>query len=262
TELRRLANEARDNPALLIEFRRLHTNVRVQRSVGTAIDLTLWDGCRGPAHQPAHLAGKRCWAGLDLGWRDDFAALVRLWQIGEDLVFADFKFWVPEGTKRDLKATPFFEFVAGGHLEVTDGNTTDFAAIRAVLDETRSEYEFRSLFMDPSYARSEATELMNEGFPLVEFRQNMASYSIPWRWLVADGLKGKKLAHDGNPVARWMAGHVAIEVNGTDGVMPRKRKSTEKIDGITALCMGLAAWLADPKDETGNVYDGREPLVI
>src|SRR5262249_49359203 len=71
TELRRLANEARDNPALLIEFRRLHTNVRVQRSVGTAIDLTLWDGCRGPAHQPAHLAGKRCWAGLDLGWRDD-----------------------------------------------------------------------------------------------------------------------------------------------------------------------------------------------
>jgi phage terminase large subunit-like protein len=244
--LRRLANEAKDNPALLIEFRRLHTNVRVQKTVENAIELTLWDACKIEPPAVGLFAGQPCWAGLDLGWRDDFAALVRLWQLKSGSMFSDFRFWLPKGGKRDLRLTPFREFVARGYLTLTEGNTTDFAAIRAVLDETREQYELRKLMMDPSYARSEATELMNNGFPLEEFGQNCRFYSIPWKWLVADGLKSQQLRHDGNPVARWMAGHVAITINGADGVMPLKRKSKDKIDGITALCMGLAAWLNDP----------------
>lgn len=259
--LRRLANEARDNPALKLEFRRLHTNVRVQKVATNAIDLVLWDACRQAPPPRAELAGKPCWAGLDLGWRDDFAALVRLWEIaraaGEpdadadgnplpSLLWADFRFWVPEGSNRDLKASPFFEFIAGGHVTVTPGDTTDFAAIRAVLDETREGFDLRTLMMDPSYARSEATDLVAAGFPVVEFRQNTASYSAPWKFLVADGLKGRLIRHDGNPVARWMAGNTTIVVNGTDGVMPLKKKSADKIDGVTAECMGIAAYLADP----------------
>jgi phage terminase large subunit-like protein len=261
-ELRRLANEAKDNPALLIEFRRLHTNVRVQKTVDNAIELTLWDACKIEPPAVGLFAGQPCWGGLDLGWRDDFAALVRLWQLKSGGMFSDFRFWLPKGGKRDLRLTPFREFVARGYLTLTEGNTTDFAAIRAVLDETREQYELRKLMMDPSYARSEATELMNNGFPLEEFGQNCRFYSIPWKWLVADGLKSQQLRHDGNPVARWMAGHVAITINGADGVMPLKRKSKDKIDGITALCMGLAAWLNDPAKDNSNVYDTRMPLII
>jgi len=257
-ELKRLANEAKDNPALLIEFRRLHTNVRVQKTVDKAIDVTLWDACKIEPPKLGDFEGKPCWAGLDLGWRDDFAALVRLWPHGEGRVFADFKFWLPKAGKRDLLVSPFHEFVAGGFLELTAGNTTDFAAIREVLDDTRDRFDLRELMMDPSYARSEATELMNSGFPLKEFRQNMANYSVPWKWLMADGLKARKLVHDGNPVARWMAGHVVVEVNGTDGVMPRKRKSADKIDGITGMCMGLASWLGDPSRGTDSGAGGFE----
>jgi phage terminase large subunit-like protein len=68
---------------------------------------------------------------------------------------------------------------------------------------------------------------------------------------VADGIKAKKLRHDGNPVMRWMAGNVTIEVNGTDGVMPVKKKSKDKIDGVTARLMGLSGYLADP-DKSGD----------
>lgn len=260
-ELAQMAVEAKDDPAFLIEFRRLHTNVIMQQSVTKAIDLTLWDACRQPAPPPESLAGKPLWLGLDLGWRDDFAALVRLWETerakgerdrdddGNRLpppLWAEFRFWVPEGSKRNLKASPFVEFVAGGHVTVTPGDTTDFTAIRAELDKARREYDLRTLMMDPSYARSEATDLMADGFPLQEFRQNTTTYSAPWKWLVADGLKGRFLRHGGNPVARWMAGNTTIVVNGTDGVMPLKKKSADKIDGITALCMGLAGYLADP----------------
>lgn len=260
-ELRRMANEAKDNPAFLIEFRRLHTNVRMQQSATKAIDLQLWDACRRPAPPESDLAGRPCWAGLDLGWRDDFAALFRLWELDRDdgapeadadgnplprPVWARWTFWVPQGTRRDLRASPFNEFVAGGHLRVTPGNSTDFSAIRAELEDTRSRYDLRVVCFDPSYARSESDELAAAGFNLLEFGQTHKNYSAPWKWLMADGLKGGLLRHDGDPVARWMAGHVVIEVSGTDGVMPKKRKSPEKIDGITAGCMGIAVYLADP----------------
>jgi len=256
-ELRRLANEAKDNPALLIEFRRLHTNVRVQRTAGSAIDLTLWDGCKIGPPAREELAGEPCWCGLDLGWRDDFAALVTLWELterragaGPAPLYAEFRFWLPRGGKRDLRATPFNEFVAGDWLELTEGNTTDFGEIRAALEEVRAKYQLRTLMFDPSYARSESTELVADGFPVVEFRQNSRNYSVPWKWLVADGLKGKRLLHGGNPVARWMADNVVVEVDGADGVMPRKKKSKDKVDGITALCMGLAAYLTQPGEQT------------
>lgn len=260
-ELRRMANEAKDNPAFQIEFRRLHTNVRMQASVTNAIDLTLWDACQESPPPPERLAGKPLWEGLDLGWRDDLAALVKLWEIDRDPgepdrdadgnrlpppLWAAFKFWMPEGSNRDLKSSPFLEFIAGGFITVTPGNSTDFSAIRAELERDRRSYDLRKLVMDPSYARSEATELMENGFPVEEFRQNTSTYSAPWKFLVADGLKGRMIRHDGNPVARWMAGNTTIVVNGTDGVMPLKKKSADKIDGITAECMGIAAYLADP----------------
>lgn len=256
-ELKRLAAEAADNPALKAEFRRLHTNVRVQKTITSAIDLTLWDGA-GAVPLPADLAGRACWAGLDLGWRDDLAALALLFDLGDRRVGAAWRFWVPADGKRDLTAVPFAGFVGGGWLDVTAGNTTDFRAIRDVLDDAAGRYDLRALFLDPSYARSESTELVEAGFPVTEFRQNPASYTAAWKWLIADGLKGGKLAHGNNPVARWQAGHVAVDVNGADGVMPRKRKSTEKIDGICALLMAVAAWLADPdRAGGGSVYESR-----
>jgi phage terminase large subunit-like protein len=255
-ELARLARKAKDDPAFNVEFLRLHLDVRTQRLIENAISLTDWDAAAGaPVAADDIPAGVPCWAGLDLGWRDDFAALDLLFPDGEDGLAAVSFFWLPERTRRDLRAMPFREFVANGWVELTPGNTTDFRAIRERLDWARERFDLHTLCMDPSYARSEATELAEAGFPVEEFRQNKTTYSPPWKWLTADGIRGKKLRHGGHPVMRWMAGNTAVEVNGTDGVMPVKKKSRDKIDGITARCMALSAWLADPdKDGAGRHY--------
>lgn len=251
-ELARLARKAKDDPAFNVEFLRLHLNVKTQKLVKNAIDLIAWDRAAGERVRFEDLpAGTACWAGLDLGWRDDFAALDLLFHDGDDRLSGVSFFWLPSETRRDTRATPFREFLAGGWVETTDGNTTDFRAIRERLELVRARFNLRRLIMDPSYARSEATELVEGGFPVEEFRQNKTTYSPPWKWLVADGIKGKKLRHDGNPVMRWMAGNVTIEVNGTDGVMPVKKKSKDKIDGVTARLMGLSGYLADP-DKSGT----------
>lgn len=260
-ELGRLARKAKDDPAFNVEFLRLHLNVRTQKLVKNAIDLIAWDATAGEPFDWRQVAEKTpCWAGLDIGWRDDFAALELLFPDGPDGVKVASLFWLPEETTRDTRVSPFREILAGRHVARTPGNTTDFKAIREVLDLVRRRFDLRKLCMDPSYARSEKTELTEAGFDVEEFTQNKRNYSAPWKWLVADGIKAKRLNHGGNPVLRWMAGNVTIEVNGTDGVMPLKRKSKDKIDGVTALLMGLAVWLADVNKSGKKRY--RSPNVV
>ena len=96
---------------------------------------------------------------------------------------------------------------------------------------------------------------------MIDFYQSKRNYSEPWKWLMA-ALKDGRVRHGGHPVLRWMAGNVAVEVDGLDGVMPKKKKSAEKIDGICAMCMALGAWLIGPKEDTSFVYNDRGPLVM
>ncbi|MCO6437232.1 MAG: hypothetical protein J5J06_09115, partial [Phycisphaerae bacterium] len=48
-----------------------------------------------------------------------------------------------------------------------------------------------------------------------------------------------RLRHGGNPVLRWMAANVAVELDAAGNIKPSKKKSTERIDGIVAAVMGL-----------------------
>lgn len=253
-ELGRLANKARDNPAFAVEFKRLHLNLRTRAVVANAIDMGLWAACSGPV-DPAALAGRPCWGGMDFGWRDDYAALVLVFP-GEDGVFVRPYFWVPAAGKRDLRAMPAAGFVAAGLVAVTGGNSTDVDAIYEALRAARREYDLRKVAYDPANARKQGQDLTAEGFQVLEFYQSKRTYSEPWKWLMADGLQGRKLRHGNHPVLTWMAGNTAAEVDGLDGVMPKKKKSAEKIDGVCALCMALGAWLTDP-DKGGRTISPR-----
>ena len=62
-----------------------------------------------------------------------------------------------------------------------------------------------------------------------------------------------RIIHGGNPVLRWMAGNVVAEVDAAENIKPSKKKSTEKIDGIVALIMGLDR--AIRHEQQGSVYD-------
>jgi phage terminase large subunit-like protein len=48
-----------------------------------------------------------------------------------------------------------------------------------------------------------------------------------------------RLAHGANPVTRWMAANVAVAQDPAGNLKPAKDKSTERIDGIVAIIMGL-----------------------
>jgi phage terminase large subunit-like protein len=253
-ELKRIVSEAKANPALWVEFLRLHLNLRTRQVIDNAIDMVLWDAC-GEPFDPSILIGQPCWAGMDFGWTDDYCALVFVFPI-EDRLYVLPHFWVPQDGRRDLRKMPTAGFVASGHVTVCDGQITDVEQVYEVLRDARLKYDLRLIAVDGNNAKKQFQDLMAEGFTPVSFHQNKGNYSEPWKWLMANGLQAGQFRHGGHPVLRWMAGNTASEVDGLDGVMPKKKKSAEKIDGVCAAAMAIGVWLNDPNKPTLNDAGG------
>ena len=73
---------------------------------------------------------------------------------------------------------------------------------------------------------------------MVEYRQGFRSMSEPTKNLYTLILEGR-FQHNGNPVLRWMAGNAAVAQDAAGNLKPDKEKSSDKIDGIVALVMGI-----------------------
>jgi phage terminase large subunit-like protein len=50
-----------------------------------------------------------------------------------------------------------------------------------------------------------------------------------------------KLRHGGHPILRWCAANVTVEQDSNENLKPSKKKSHERIDGISALVNALTA---------------------
>ena len=72
-------------------------------------------------------------------------------------------------------------------------------------------------------------------------------------------VKSGQLWHGGHPVLRWMASNLSVRQDPAGNLKPDKEKSSDKIDGIAALCNALAVTLVA---EPGPYSDGRELLII
>lgn len=253
--LTRECERAKSIPEYENTFRRLHLGQRTQQDV-RAIPLRLWDA-GGEPFDLSELEGQPCFAGLDFGWRDDYAALVFVFPNQEGTAVRVVPhFWIPKEGKRDLLSEPARGFIARGILNVTSGNSTDMEEIYQTVRDARDRFNLKKMAIDPNNARKQAQDLMSEGIDVLEFYQSKRNYSEPWKWMIA-ALKDTRLHHNAHPILRWMAGNTAVEIDGLDGVMPKKKKSNEKIDGICAMCMALGAWLIEPKapDASGGGFD-------
>jgi phage terminase large subunit-like protein len=84
---------------------------------------------------------------------------------------------------------------------------------------------------------------------------NLTSASKALETLVLAG----QLRHDGHPILRWCVSNAVADVDGNGNLKPSKKRSTERIDGVSALVTALARALVTP---TGSVYDTRDPVVV
>jgi len=241
----------------LNRFKRDHLCVRTA-ALNAWIPLDVWDRCRAE-FDIEDLKGSPCFGGLDMASTSDLAALSLVfpnYEGGSKRYKVYVRFWCAE-TARDsvgerLRETlrPWIE--AGFVVEAT-GDMIDGREIKAAILEASREYELIEVAFDPYNARQLAAELVEDGVNMVEFGQTMANYNEPTKELEA-AVRTRRVEHDGNPVLRWMVGGCVTVENGVGNIMPHRRKSRSKIDGIPATIMAISrAMQGEPKPVGGGV---------
>ena len=237
---------AGETPTKKAEVLRYRGN-RLVTSMDKAIPPALW--AKGDAELP-DLKGRVCYAGLDLGWRDDLAALTLVFPLDDGEIAVVPYAWTPSDGPRDLAKEPFRSLISEGLINVTEGNTTDHRAIIRQVLECKRQFDLRTVAADPNNARAVLTELVNDhGLSVFEFFQTTRNYNEPLRKLL-DLLDGSKCRHGGNALLAWSADNVVLKTDAAGNVMPDKQRSAEKIDPIVSLCMAISeATFAKPKQK-------------
>lgn len=258
-DMRRKAARAKEAPAALNAFLRLELNVWTQVDKRW-LDPDDWQACGGEVDEGA-LAGRLCFAGLDLASTIDLAALTLVFppEGGEKVYRVVWRFWCPgdrvqERTHKDR--VPYEAWAKGGWIRMTEGNVIDYDWILHDIEEAAHSFSIRRLAFDPWNSSWMATKLQNLGLEVVEFRQGYVSMSAPMKELEKKVI-GRTLAHGGNPVARWMAANVVATQDPAGNLKPDRARSIEKIDGIVALVMGIGLAMRDDGSSGRSVYEER-----
>ena len=94
--------------------------------------------------------------------------------------------------------------------------------------------------------------LENDGFTMIPFGQGFKDMSPPTKEFIKLLTEGK-IIHGGNPVLKWMAMNVVLDMDAAENIKPTKAKSPEKIDGMVAAIMALDRCIRH--ENTESVYD-------
>ena len=240
--------EAEYVPAKQNTFRRLRLNQWTSQDERW-LPMDFWNKCDA-AVDPESLKLKSCWCGLDLASCTDIAAFAKIF-LGEDGYYdVLMRFWVPEDNlyeraKRDR--VPYDVWTREGYIKATPGNYIDHKTVEKDILEDNETYHIQEIAFDRWGMEYMSQNMIAEGVEAFPFGQGYKSISPPTKELLKLVLS-QKIRHGGNPVLRWMADNLVVETDAAENVKPNKKKSTERIDGMVALIMGLDRAIKQNKD--------------
>jgi phage terminase large subunit-like protein len=247
---------AKDNPRAESHFRRYHLNQWVEAATRW-LPIKKWDAC---GHDKSawksaaeRFAGRRCFGGFDLSIKKDITALVWLFPPEEEGEKTSLlcRFWVPEEAieKRSKEdRVPYDRFLRMGAIEKTPGDYIDQSFIEAAILEGIGAFKVQAIGYDDWNAHKLYTDITNRGVDPSLFRivkqtiPNLTEATKEFERLVYQGT----LDHGSHPVLRWMAQNVLVIQDTNGNFKPSKKHSREKIDGIVAAVMALAALISQP----------------
>jgi phage terminase large subunit-like protein len=236
--LARECKRAQDSPAYENTFKRLHLNIRTEQDVRW-LSMDAWDRCPATLDK-SDLAGRPCWCGLDLSSRLDLTCFAMVFQEG-DAWRTIITTWVPQdgATKRQKNdRVPYLQWIREGWINATPGPSVDYDVVRRDINALAEIYDIKEIAVDPWGAPQLIQQLEGDGLTVFEHRQGFISMSAPTKDTEAAIIDGT-LDTGGNPVLRWAASNVVVDIDAAGNIKPTKKKSGEKIDPIVALVMGF-----------------------
>lgn len=242
--------KAKQSPRFLNIFKRLHLNIRTE-SVVRWINMDDWDACCGDV-DPDELKGSSCYGGLDLAASSDMTCFIMMFPFDGQYKFLPF-FWLPRralqhesdgGSNRSRDAVALYQkWEAAGLIKVTETDVTDYGVVREDLLKLAEIYHMKSIAVDRLFQGVQLSEeLAESGLDMVAFGQGFMSMAAPTLGLET-ALIGHTVEHGGNPILRWHAQNICVDVDAAGNMKPSKKGSANKIDGIVTMIMayGIAS---------------------
>ena len=242
------ARKAEAMPSALNNFLTKRLNVWVNGE-SPWMDMRAWDRCADPTLQLADFAGERCWMGLDLAQKKDFAALCLVFE-REGVWHVCTRLYLNELAVQESGNAHLSGWARAGHVQVTDGDLTDFDVVADDLRSYCRMFDVQEIAFDPALSMYFAGKLIDEGLPLVEITQR-AMFFTPPLLQVENLVLERKLKFDGNPVMTWMVSNLVVKVSKFNELRaPTKERPENKIDGPMAMLMALGRALQlNPSNE-------------
>ena len=254
--------------SMLTNFRTKHMNEWV-RSSSVWIQDEVFTNNKSEV-EPSPTA--KCWGGLDLASVSDVTALNLVWPTEDGGYLTRSWYWLPEeAVTRRLASSGshiYETFDTLDNVFLTEGNVTDYDSIRRFLtgyhveggvvkfDEAplASRFNIEAIAFDRFNSSQCVLNLAADGLNLVPYGQGFVSMSTPCKEverLMAEG----KIAHDGDPVLRYMFGNVTLKTDPSGNIKPDKEKSGDKIDGVVAHVMAIGQAMTDQSKAPQNIPD-------
>jgi phage terminase large subunit-like protein len=231
------ARKAAAMPSALNNFLTKRLNVWVSGE-SPWMDMRAWERCADPRMQLSDFAGERCWIGLDLAQKKDFAALCLVFERG-GVWHVFVRLYLNELAVEESGNAHLSGWARSGHVQVTDGAITDFDVVADDLRSYCRQFDVQEIAFDPALSMYFATKLVDEGLPLVEIAQRSLFFTPPLIQ-VENLVLERKLKFDGNPVMTWMVSNLVVKVSKFNELRsPTKERPENKIDGVMAMLMAL-----------------------
>lgn len=236
------ARKAAAMPSALNNFLTKRLNVWVNGD-SPWMDMRAWERCGDPSMQLSDFAGMKCWMGLDLAQKKDFAALCLVFLVG-DVWHVCTRLYLNEMAVQESGNAHLSGWARSGYVEVTDGDITDFDVLAEDMRSYCKQFDVQEIAFDPALSMYFAGVLVKEGLPLVEIAQR-ALFFTPPLIQVENLVLEKKLKFDGNPVMTWMVSNLVVKVSKFNELRsPTKERPENKIDGPMAMLMALGRAMA------------------
>lgn len=233
----------------------------------------VWMKGNKPIHVPQALNGhakqkanynpddKRKWFfGYDGGRTYDFSAWVGISEPDEHGQHDVLPFyWIPEQTleiREKEDRTTYRDWKAKGYLMTTPGNAISTEDIKAHIIELHQHLDIFLTHYDPALFAGEMIAALTDtlgpdkflGYSQAIWTSNGKGMSPPTKQLEALILK-HKLRHAGHPVLRWNCRNSVLKIDPNENIKITKDNPKQRVDGMVALVMAVAAYDAYIKGE-------------
>lgn len=255
-DMRRMADMAKKQTAALSEFATKRLNLWWGANTGWLNRIEL-DACVDPELTEEKFHGERCWIGLDAAFKRDLFAKVKIFTRDLDDVTHYYAF-ARHYSHTQMAEAEGNEHFAGwardGWLRLSDGNVTDIEDVKEELcgsaDANRGDlqrFDIAQIAYDPAQITPFASEMIDQGLPMVEVRPLVLNFSAPMKE-IQELITAGRFHFNGDPVLSYCLSNVVCHVDAKSNVYPRKERESDKIDGAIALIMAMSRALLSRPD--------------